>query len=154
MRITEALLAEHVVFHHLFNLIESKLPEVTQAETLQSFGDILERLLERHGVLEDRLLVEPLEHCLDSFGHNESFHDEHEKIDAYLQKIRQEEDVDRLKELLKSCVLLSREHFDREERLVFPLADRHLGPATQDELVAEWRKHHDAPLLIKTHLTN
>jgi len=47
---------------------------------------------------------------------------------------------------LLRAVLRSREHFDKEERIVFPLAERVLKARTLFNLGDEWLKRRDAAL--------
>ena len=46
-------------------------------------------------------------------------------------------------------MLLSREHFDKEERLVFPLAEKHLSDKTLAELGLKWQQEHKAIVPVK-----
>jgi hemerythrin-like domain-containing protein len=41
---------------------------------------------------------------------------------------------------------MARKHFDKEERIVFPLAERVLKANTLDELGTEWMKRRQAML--------
>lgn len=144
MKITEALHAEHVVFHNLFDHLERVLPTAsTLAETL-AMRDMLASMLEAHGKVEHTLLLDPLEHCIDQFGHSESFHHEHEEIDRHLESVKQAGGVEQARQALNAAVLLAREHFDKEERLVFPLAEKHLSEKTLEELGQRWKAEHQA----------
>jgi hemerythrin-like domain-containing protein len=84
--------------------------------------------------------MEPLEHCFDQMGQKETFHDEHELIDAELAKVRQAREVKAAKKILLGAVTASRKHFDKEERIVFPLAERILKAKTLSELGETWLK--------------
>ena len=68
MKITEALLAEHVVFHNLFDHIERTLPRLKTLPEIRSLARLLEALLESHARAEDHLIIEPLEHCFEQLG--------------------------------------------------------------------------------------
>jgi len=50
------------------------------------------------------------------------------------------------RKLLFSAVTASRKHFDKEERIVFPMAERTLKLATLEALGAEWMKRREASL--------
>ena len=144
MKITEALLAEHVVFHNLFDHMERALPGVTSVAEVRAMRDMLSAMLEAHGEVEHALLLDPLEHCIDHLGHAETFHQEHDEIDAHLASVPQTEDIDAARRALLTAVLLAREHFDKEERLVFPLAEKHLSDKTLAELGLRWQQEHKA----------
>ena len=50
------------------------------------------------------------------------------------------------RDLLLRAVLRSREHFDKEERIVFPLAERLLKAKTLSSLGVEWMKRRNTAL--------
>mgnify|MGYP003349324693 CR=1 FL=1 len=63
MKITEALLAEHVVFHNLFDYVERATPKLRTLAEVRVLADLLDAMLESHGQIEDKLVMEPLDHC-------------------------------------------------------------------------------------------
>ena len=133
MKITEILVAEHVVFHNLFDYIEQTAPRLKSLAEVKLLSAALEVLLRAHARTEDDLLVEPLEYCLAQIGQSETFHEEHDEIDARLVEVQKARGAKQARELLLKAVLRSREHFDKEERIVFPLAERamnYIAPAT------------------------
>ena len=88
----------------------------------------------------------PLEHCLEQIGQSETFHEEHEEIDAQLAQVQKARGPKQARDLLLKAVLRSREHFDKEERIVFPLAEQLLKAKTLTNLGVEWRKRREAAL--------
>ncbi|MBT5928518.1 MAG: hypothetical protein HOH33_18095, partial [Verrucomicrobia bacterium] len=86
MKITDALLAEHTVFHSLFELVEKQLEENPTRERIQLLAEMLLHLLDKHGQAEHDLLIPPLEPFLHEFGHLENFHKEDDIIIEMLQK--------------------------------------------------------------------
>jgi hemerythrin-like domain-containing protein len=86
----------------------------------------------------------PLEHCLEQIGQSETFHEEHDEIDAQLADVQKARGPKQARDLLLRAVLRSREHFDKEERIVFPLAERLLKAKTLSSLGGEWMKRRDA----------
>ncbi len=89
MKITDVLRAEHAVFHNLFDHIEAVLPRTRTLAEVKSLATVVETLLAPHSKTEDDLFIEPLAHCFDQIGQQETFHDEHEMIDAELAKVHQ-----------------------------------------------------------------
>ncbi len=138
MKITQALLAEHVVFHNLFDHVERSVPKLKSLPEVRALAALLEAMLKIHSLTEDELLVEPLEPSLSQLGQDENFHDEHEEIDADLAGVRVARQLKEGKRLLLRAVLLSRRHFDREERIVFPLAERVLSAKNLLLLGKKW----------------
>lgn len=141
MKITEALLAEHVVFHNLFDYLERTTPRLRTLPEIRALAGLLDAMLRAHGETEDKLVMEPLDHCLDQFGQNEVIHAEHDHIEAVLGQVRSCRDLKQAKKLLLTAVLVSRQHFDREERVIFPLAEKWLKAKTLTDLGKSWMAH-------------
>ena len=146
MKITEILMAEHAVFHNLFDHIEAVLPRTRTLAEVKSLTTLVEKLIAPHSKTEDDLFIAPLEHCFDQIGQKETFHDEHEMIEAELAKVHAVRDLKTAKKILLAAVTASRKHFDKEERIVFPMAERVLKPKTLSDLGAEWLKKRQARL--------
>ena len=144
MKITEALLAEHVVFHNIFDYIEHVLPDVKTLAEVKSLAELMESLLLAHGKAEEDLVFAPLDHCLEQIGQRDVFHEEHHEIDASLLRVKAAKRLAEARCLLSMAVLASRKHFDREERIVFPLAERVMKKETLTELGKVWMKQRDA----------
>ena len=143
MKITDVLRAEHAVFHNLFDHIEAVLPRTRTVAEVKSLATVVTTLLAPHTKTEDDLFMEPLEHCFDQIGQQETFHDEHKLIDAELAKVMQARDLKPARQILLRAVARSREHFDKEERIVFPLAERILKAKTLGELGETWLRRRE-----------
>ena len=141
MKITEALFAEHQVFHNLFDYIERNAHESKTLAEVKLLAALMESMLEAHSRAEDELFIGPLEHCFEQLGHRQTFHDEHEQIENTLRLIQKATRARQARELLLGVVLASRKHFDKEERIVFPLAEKHLKSKTLTELCSTWTEH-------------
>jgi hypothetical protein len=94
MKITDALLAEHTVFHSLFEVVEKQLDQAPSIERIRLLAGILLHLLEKHGQAEHDLLVPPIEPFLHEIGHLENFHKEDDITIETLQKISECEDAE------------------------------------------------------------
>ena len=138
MKITEILLAEHAVFHNLFDHIERTAPRLKTLAEMKSLAALLESVLRAHSETEDELLIEPLEHCFEQIGQRDTFHDEHEEIDETLLDLQKARDLKTARRLLLRAVASSRKHFDKEERIVFPMAERVLNARTLSALGERW----------------
>jgi hemerythrin-like domain-containing protein len=141
MKITQALQAEHVVFHNLFDYIERTAPRLRTAAETRALAGLLEAMLKVHSVMEDELLIAPLEPHFSQLGQDENFHAEHEEIDHCLEQAGKARQLAAARRWLQRAVLLSRRHFDREERIVFPLAEQLLSARSQEALGHRWEKH-------------
>lgn len=138
MKITDALLAEHTVFHQLFDYLETAIQRCRTLPEVRSQARLLESLLEDHSKAEEELLIAPLDHCLEQIGQRELFHKEHEEIDGGLRQAVATRDLKLARKALLTAVLASRRHFDKEERVIFPLAEKVLKARTLNELGDIW----------------
>ena len=138
MKITEALLAEHLVFHSMFDHIEAMAPRLKTLVEVKSLAALLESLLKAHSDTEDELFIGPLEHCFEQLGQRDAFLEEHQEIDESLRNIRAARQLKKARQLLLSAVSYSRKHFDKEERIVFPMAERVLNGKTLKALGQQW----------------
>ena len=147
MKITEALLAEHVVFHNIFDYIERILPDVKTLAEVKSLAELMESLLLAHGKTEEDLVFAPLDHCLEQIGQRDTFYEEHHEIDTGLLRVKAAKRLDEARRLLSVAVLASRKHFDHEERIVFPLAEKAMKRETLTDLGKTWMKQRQAKLV-------
>ena len=144
MKITEALLAEHVVFHNIFDHIERVVPKLKTLGEVVGWAELMENLLLAHGKAEEDLVFAPLNHHLEQIGQRDSFEHEHREIDNSLLRVKSAKRVPEARQLLLEAVTASRAHFDREERIVFPLAEKVMKDKTLRELGKVWMKQRDA----------
>lgn len=138
MKITEALLAEHVVFHNIFDHVERVLPQLKTVAEVRAYAGLLEGLLRHHGESEEEWVFAPLEHCLEQMGQSDTFEEEHREIDSHLEDALKATRLAQARQLLLKAVLASRKHFDREERIVFSLAEKVMKPKTLLDLGKVW----------------
>ncbi|MDE3068381.1 MAG: hemerythrin domain-containing protein [Verrucomicrobiota bacterium] len=146
MKITDILLAEHLVFHNVFDHVESRLPDLKSLAEAKALAELMVSLLRAHSRAEEELVFAPLEHCLEQIGQRNTFENEHHEIDASLLKVKVARRLVEARRLLSAAVLASREHFDHEERIVFPMAERVMKGETLDELGGKWLKRREKAL--------
>jgi len=138
MKITEALFAEHLVFHNMFDHIEAIAPRLKTLAEVKSIAALMESMLKAHSDTEDALFLGPLEHCFEQLGQRDAFLEEHQEMDGNLRLVQQAARLKEAQLLLLAAVDHSRRHFDREERIVFPLAESILKEKTLAELGQSW----------------
>jgi hemerythrin-like domain-containing protein len=143
MKITDALLAEHTVFHSLFEVVEKQLENNPSTERIHLLAEMLLHLLEKHGQAEHDLLIPPIEPFLHEIGHLENFHNEDDIIIEMLQKITECDSAELASQMLLKTLRLANDHFDKEERFVFPLAEKHISESSLHELGEAWAKGKD-----------
>jgi hemerythrin-like domain-containing protein len=138
MKITEALFAEHLVFHNMFDHIEAALPQVKTLAEVKTLSALMESMLKAHSDTEDDLFIGPLEHCFEQIGQRDAFLQEHQEMDGNLQLVQKAARLETARALLHRAVIHSRRHFDREERIVFPMAENVLKGETLTALGQAW----------------
>lgn len=138
MKITEALLAEHLVFHNMFDHIEATASKLKTLAEVKSLAALMESMLRAHSDTEDNLFLGPLEHCFEQIGQRDAFVEEHQEMDGNLQRVQAATRLRQARQLLLAAVAHSRRHFDREERIVFPMAERVLKAQTLSDLGRAW----------------
>ena len=138
MKITDVLRAEHAVFHNLFDHIEATVPRLKTLAEVKLLAAVVEKVHGPHSKTEVDLFIEPLEPYFDQMWQRETFHYEHEHIEAALLKVQKTKTFKDAKKILLNAIAASRKHFDKEERIVFPLAERVLKAKTLSELGKQW----------------
>ena len=138
MKITDVLRTEHAVFHNLFDHIEAVAPYLKTLAEVKSLATLVDTVMAPHTKTEDDLFIEPLEHCFDQIGQNETFHAEHEQIKESLDGIHNAKTLKDARRMLLGAINASRKHFEKEERIVFPLAERVLKAKSLNELGQQW----------------
>jgi hemerythrin-like domain-containing protein len=138
MKITEALSAEHQVFQSTFDHIEDELPKLKTLAEVKSVASLMEGMLRAHTETEDELFIGPLEHCFEQIGQRETFHQEHEQIEGALRLLQKASRLKQARDLLLKAIAASRRHLDKEERIVFPMAERVLKSKTLAALGQSW----------------
>lgn len=138
MKITEALLAEHLVFHNLFDHIEKVVPQLNTLAEIKTLAAMMESMLKGHSDTEDDLFLGPLDHCFEQMGQRDQFMMEHKEMDGSLQAVQEAVRMESARKLLLVAVAHSRRHFDKEERVVFPLAEQMLKSETLEALGKTW----------------
>ena len=144
MKITDALVAEHGVFHGLLDYLESAAARYKTLAEIKAAAGVFESALEPHSKVEDELFIEPLEHCIDQIGQQKTFHEEHDAIEKIFKDLRAARRVSTARRLLQEAVTACRKHFDKEERLVFPMAEKVMNNRTLTQLGTEWLERRKA----------
>jgi hemerythrin-like domain-containing protein len=138
MKITEALVAEHTTFLVVFDQIERALPSLSTPAELKTMAGIVEGLLESHAKTETNLAYLALDHVLQHNGELKRMHQDHKEIDERLLKVHTAKTCAEGRRLLKGVLAGCREHFQLEERNVFPLIEKLLQEETITELGRTW----------------
>lgn len=138
MKLTNALLAEHAVFYAQFDHLERALPLAGSLPEILSPAALLAAALATHAHLEDELLFTALDPHLGQAGPLSVMRSEHEEIEGGLNRLPEIGDLEEARRLARHVVETAREHFAKEERVLFRMAEHILGPETLAALGARW----------------
>jgi iron-sulfur cluster repair protein YtfE (RIC family) len=139
MKITDALLGEHAVFYAQFDRLEEILPAMERVEVVRELGAMLAAALASHARLEDDLLFSLLDSRLGrDAGPLGVMRMEHEQIELDLQRSMAAGSAREAREALLRAIEEARSHFAKEEQVVFPMAEAHVGAAGLRTLGEQW----------------
>ena len=143
MKLTDALLGEHGAFYAQFDRLEETLPHAGSVAEVREQAALLAAALVTHAKLEDALLFDPMRKAGADAGLLDTMEEEHTEIAGMLTRAQGTQDLAVARRELLDAVALAREHFGKEERLAFPMAERALGVAVLTDLGAAWSERRD-----------
>ena len=138
MKVTEALLGEHGVFYVQFDHLEQTLLAVTSLDWVKAQAALIQSAISTHAQLEDELLFSAMDHHLGQGGPVAVMRMEHEEIEGTLNAIPEIQDVETICSRLLGAIQVARQHFMKEEQVLFPLADQVLGSEQLHALGERW----------------
>ena len=138
MKLTDALRGEHAVLFELFAYLDETIRASDDLQDIRAAVSVVERLLVSHARIEEDLLFPRLEPHLGQMGPLAVMRAEHGRIEGLLDAARREDDVAALKSLIGQLLNLARAHFQKEEAVLFDMAERFLGGAALTEMGDQW----------------
>lgn len=138
LRLTDALLGEHAVLYTLFDQIEAVAVTDANLAWIQQATVVLGAVVQSHAKLEEELLFPALEPHLGSEGPLAVMRAEHEEFKRTLRQIADMSDIEDGTDCLARALALVRDHFQKEEEVLFSLARQMLDDETQLRLGAAW----------------
>ncbi len=138
MKLTHALLGEHAIIYQLFDYLRETIRESDDIRDLQRAAGVVERILLGHAQIEEELLFPRLDPHLGQMGPLAVMRAEHRQIDELLEAARRETEVDALKSVMERLLELAHGHFQKEEQVLFGMAQQHLDEETLTEMGGQW----------------
>lgn len=130
LTITAALVGEHGVIYPLLTHLEEASSGT--AEETRAAAAMLAAGLTTHAQIEDELCFVPLEaHLGPGGGPLAVMRMEHQEVEGTLARLQQVTDAEEARALAAHLVRTARDHFAKEEQVLFPMAEQLL---TGDEL--------------------
>ena len=139
MKLTDALLGEHGAFYILFDQIEEIAATESAMAQWRGATTVLEAMVNSHAALEEELLFSALEdHLGKEDGPLALMYAEHKEMERMLAYIQDDPDIDRAILWISEALRAARSHFQKEEQILFPMAQRMLGEETLTRLGKAW----------------
>jgi hemerythrin-like domain-containing protein len=140
MKITDALLGEHGVFYAQFDHLDQLVPAVERVADIRTQAALLGAALATHANIEEELLFKSLDPHPEAAGPLNVMRREHQVVEGTLGQIPTVAELDQSKELFLDLIEVARQHFAKEERILFHMASSLLGEAKLGELGSNWAK--------------
>lgn len=138
MKITDAFLGEHAVFYAQFDHMEQTVPTTDSLKNVKTQAALLAAALTGHAQLEEELLFQKLETHIGQGGPLAVMRMEHNQIEENLSRLPDLDTLEDARRVLLQTVKVAREHFAKEEQILYPLAERTLGIDHLTELGEQW----------------
>jgi hemerythrin-like domain-containing protein len=138
MKIIDGLLGEHALFHSTFDGLEHVLSEATSAIEIQRAVETLAPGILSHAALEDELLLPAIAAHIPN-GPTQVMRAEHREIDALTAQIARAGSLEEARDCGARLLDLLRDHFHKEEAMLFPMAEHHLDDKKLQELGQRWK---------------
>ncbi len=138
MKLTDALLGEHGVFYAFFDRIEAIAGAATSVAQIQEATAALSAVILSHANLEEELLFPALEAHMGTTGPLAVMRTEHDEIEHALRQIEAAQNLDDGADCVARALSILRDHFQKEEEVLFSIARQTLDEETQIRLGAAW----------------
>ena len=145
MRITDALYGEHGSLYMLMNAIEGRAAGADLA-ALQGAAALFETAILAHAHFENDPFFAALDRVMPGGGPVTAMRAEHEEIEGELAKVATSRDAGAARAHLEAAIAEARSHFQKEEVVLFPMAEQLLGSDTLEEMAAAWAQNRGVSL--------
>jgi iron-sulfur cluster repair protein YtfE (RIC family) len=149
MKITNALRKEHAVFTAMFDELDRMLARGADLAALKAKVAVLAAGLLPHARIEDDILFPALPSLGGESGPIATMKLEHEELESGLSRIAEEPDDAKAREVLERVLVVGRQHFAKEDEVLFPMAEQILDDGALGELGASFaERRRSEPLAV------
>ncbi len=138
MKLTDALLGEHGAIYALFDHTESALADAGTLADVQLITASLSAVLAGHATIENDVLFPALEEVVGPDGPLAVMRREHDDVDRLLKEIESAGELEEAADYLRTLIALARDHFTKEEQVLFGMAQQALGDDKLEEMGRKW----------------
>ncbi len=138
MKLTDALLGEHGAIYALFDWVELELPHLETLTDVRRIAGVVAAVLVSHARIENEMLFPALETHLGTAGPLAVMRQEHDEIDDALREAVSAETPDVARERVEHALQVARDHFAKEEQVLFGMAQQALSEQELARLGLRW----------------
>ncbi len=138
VKLTDALLGEHGVFYAFFDQIEAVAATATSVLQIREATVVLSAVVLSHANLEEELLFPALETHMGTTGPLAVMRTEHDEIEHALRQIGEARNLDDGADSVARALSILRDHFQKEEEVLFSIARQTLDEEMQIRLGKAW----------------
>jgi iron-sulfur cluster repair protein YtfE (RIC family) len=143
MKITDAFLGEHAVFYAQLDHLDGSIPGANSLAQVKSQGAMLAAALVGHAHLEEELLFTALERHIGPMGPLAVMRMEHDEIESALARLPKIQNLAEAQSLLLHAIQVARDHFAKEEQVLYPIAEQALDIDTRTRLGRQWAERRE-----------
>jgi iron-sulfur cluster repair protein YtfE (RIC family) len=143
MKITDAFLGEHAVFYAQLDHLDGSIPGANSLAQVKSQGAMLAAALVGHAHLEEELLFTALERHIGPMGPLAVMRMEHDEIESALARLPKIQNLAEAQSLLLHAIQVARDHFAKEEQVLYPIAEQVLDTDTRTRLGRQWAERRE-----------
>ncbi len=138
MKLTDALLGEHGAFNVLLNEIEKMASIAGDVAQIDSAIAVFATEIKAHAALEEELLFPALKPHLATNELITEMLAEHKEIRQGLERIENAVDISEAIDAVQQTISAIRNHFQKEEKVLYPFAEDVLDDETLIRLGKAW----------------
>jgi hemerythrin-like domain-containing protein len=138
MKITDALYGEHGMFYPIFDYFESVMQSGPELSDFKAMTSVLGKMVVTHAGIEEEILFPALDKHLGEAGPLSVMRREHTEIDAYLDSALSADTSEEAVGHVRNMIGLMREHFAKEERVLFVITQKVLDEKEQEDIAEKW----------------
>ena len=140
MKITEGLLGEHALSYAIFDQVEANAETACSLVEIAAIGRVVAGAAASHMALEDEVLFPALVEGGQSSGALDVLRAEHMEIGLLTGAVSASTTLEEGRGVLLRLLYTLREHFAKEEQVLFPICERTLGEQALRDLGEHWAR--------------
>lgn len=138
MKVTDMLMGQHAMLSSAFTEAERVMEDAETEPEVVAVARLLEGLVRDHIEAERTLFFAPLDAQMEGKGESMQFAGKHEEYVDMFKRVAQRPPGESAIRPLRAAIGALRQHFQAEERVVIPLAEKTFDTASLEKLGDAW----------------